>query len=117
ADYLRAIFASIIREPHQPTPYLFLFGPEDSGKSIFTEAFSLLVTKGVVKADRVFNSKNEFNGELVGCILAVIEERDTLSAEALARLKDYTTSLTISIRPMYRQAYQIANTTHWVQCA
>jgi chaperonin GroEL (HSP60 family) len=44
---------------------LFFFGPENSGKSIFHEAFNELVTTGVVMADRALTNQSDFNGELV----------------------------------------------------
>jgi Family of unknown function (DUF5906) len=115
-DYLRAIFAAIIREPFEPTPYVFLHGPENSGKSILWEAFDLLVTHGVVKADRVLSSQNDFNGELVGAIMCVVEERDiSKTPGALNRIKDYVTGRTLSIRRMRTDSFQIPNTTHWFQ--
>lgn len=118
ADYLRAIFASILREPFEPTPYLFLFGPENSGKSILHEAFELLVTKGVVKADRALTSQSDFNGELAGAIVCVVEEKDiSKSPGAHAKIKDAVTSRKLSIRKMRMDSYMIANSTHWIQCA
>src|SRR5690606_11248541 len=80
ADYLRAWFACIFRDPFCRLPYLFLFGDENCGKSILWESFNLLVTSGVVKADRALTSQNDFNGELAGAILCVVEERDISKA-------------------------------------
>ncbi len=59
ADWLLNLVACILRDPFEPTPYLFLWGPEDSGKSILHEAIALLVTKGVVKADRARNQHQQ----------------------------------------------------------
>ena len=116
ADYLRCLFACILREPFEPTPYLFLHGPENSGKSILWEAFSLLVTRGVVKADRALTNQNDFNGELAGAILCVIEEKDiSKTPGALNKIKDFVTAKTLSIRRMRTDAYSQANTTHWMQ--
>jgi hypothetical protein len=116
ADYLRCLFACIIREPFEPTPYLFLHGPENSGKSILWEAFSLLVTRGVVKADRALTNQNDFNGELAGAVLCVIEEKDiSKTPGALNKIKDFVTAKTLSIRRMRTDAYSQPNTTHWMQ--
>jgi phage/plasmid-associated DNA primase len=116
-DYLRAFFASIIRDPLEHTPYLFLFGEENSGKSIFHEAFSLLVTSGVVKADRALTSRSDFNGELAGAILCVVEEKDIgKTPGALAKIKDASTAEFLSIRKMRTDPYMARNFTHWVQC-
>ncbi len=70
ADYLRAWAACAFRCPFNPTPYLFLFGSENCGKSIFYESLQLLVTKGVVKADRPLTGRDGFNGELAGAIIS-----------------------------------------------
>lgn len=117
-DYLRAIFASILREPYTRTPYLFLFGPENSGKSIIHEAFSLLVTRGVVKADRALTNQSDFNGELEGAIVCVVEEKDISKASgALEKIKDAVTSPKLSIRRMRTDSFMADNMTHWIQCA
>lgn len=117
-DYLKAIFASILREPLSPTPYLFLFGPENSGKSILHEAFELLVTSGVVKADRALTNQSDFNGELDGAILCVVEEKNiSKSPGAHAKIKDAVTSRRLSIRRMRTNSYMIDNMTHWLQCS
>ncbi len=118
ADYLRAWVACAFRDPFEPTPYLFLWGNENSGKSIIHEALELLVTKGVVKADKALTSNNEFNGELAGAIVCVVEEKNvTLTPGAHARIKEYVTARTLSIRQMRTNTYQVPNTTHWIQCA
>lgn len=118
ADYLRAWFACIFRDPFCRLPYLFLFGNENCGKSILWEAFNLLVTKGVVKADRALTSQNDFNGELAGALLCVVEEKDISKAPgASAKIKDAVTSLMLSIRKMRTDTYQVPNMTHWIQCA
>lgn len=118
SDYLRAWYSCIIKEPNLRLPYLFLFGDENCGKSILWEAFQLLVTQGVVKADRSLTNQSDFNGELVGAILCVVEEKDiSKSAGALAKIKDAVTSLMLSIRKMRTDTFQIPNLSHWIQCA
>ena len=108
----------MIRYPFKKLPYLFLYGPENSGKSIFHESIALLMTKGCVPADRALTSTSDFNGELANCVLAIVEEKDiSKSKGALAKIKDWVTSLTISIRRMQTDSYTQPNTTHWVQCA
>ena len=97
-------------------PYLFLWGSEKAGKSTLHEALGLLVTKGVVKADKALTSNNEFNGELAGAIICAVEEKDlALTPGAYARIKELTTARTIAIRQMRRDVYQVPNTTHWIQ--
>ncbi len=119
ADYLLAWAACMLRDPFEPLPYLFLFGPENSGKSILHEALGLLMTAGVVFADRALTSKNDFNGELSNAILCVVEEKNISIAGQTAhnRIKKWVTGKTISIRKMRRESYSQPNTTHWIQCA
>jgi hypothetical protein len=119
ADYLLAWTACLLRDPFEPLPYLFLFGPENSGKSILHEAISLLMTSGVVFADRALTNKNDFNGELASAVLCVVEEKNISLAGASAhnRIKEWVTGRTISIRKMRTDSYSQPNTTHWIQCA
>ena len=118
ADYLRAWVACAFRDPFKQLPYLFLHGNEYSGKSILHEALSLLVTKGVVKADKCLTSNNDFNGELDGAVICVVEEKNvTQTAGGHARIKEYVTALTLAIRQMRQNTYEVPNTTHWIQCA
>ena len=118
ADYLRAWVACAFRDPFEPTPYLFLYGNENSGKCILHEALNVLVTKGVVKADKALSSHNEFNYELAGAIICAVEEKDLSAVPgAHARIKEWVTARTLSIRQMRTNTYQVPNTTHWIQTA
>jgi hypothetical protein len=118
ADYLRAWVACAFRDPFQPTPYLFFFGPENSGKSIFHESLQLLVTKGVVQAKRALEGRDGFNGELAGAIICAVEEVDiSKSPGARERLKAWVTGRTIPIRKMRHDSFEQPNATHWVHTA
>lgn len=118
-DYLTAWIACMIREPFEPLPYLFMHGPQNSGKSIFHEAISLLVTGGVVKADRALTNQNDFNGELANAVLGVVDEVNISRAGAAVynKIKEWTTSRYISIHPKRVQVYQQRNCLHFVQMA
>jgi len=118
ADYLRRWIACSFRDPFEPAPYLFMFGPENSGKSIFYEALQLLVTKGVVKADRPLTGRDGFNGELAGAIICAVEEVDISKCPgAHARIKEWVTGRTLSIRKMRHDSFEQPNMTHWVHTA
>jgi hypothetical protein len=120
ADYLRLWIASMFRHPFEPLPYLFLHGPQNSGKSIFHEAIYLLLRQGLgyTKADQALTNNSGFNGELYGAILAVVEEVDVSSSKvAYDRIKDWVTGRQIFIRPLHRDGFSVPNSTHWVQCA
>ena len=121
-DYLRYWIAFMFRDPYCKLPYLFFYGPQNSGKSIIYEAISLLVTTGVVLADEALKSKGNFNGELEGAVLCVIEETDlspnsSSGKVAYDRMKAWVTGEDISIHAKGLQPYQLKNTSHWMQMA
>jgi hypothetical protein len=116
-EWLLYWIATCFRKPFEPNPYLALFGPEDSGKSILHEGLSFIVTKGIVPADRALTNPNNFNGELAGGILAVVEETDLgKSATARQRMKEWVTTRQLSIRAMRTNVYTQPNTLHFLQC-
>jgi hypothetical protein len=118
ADYLKCWIAALFKEPYEPLPYLFLFGPENSGKSILHEALALLLTKGYIRADAAIKSNGDFNGELEGAVLCAIEEINvSKSANAHNKIKDWVTSKSILIHKKGKTPYHTRNTTHWIQCA
>lgn len=117
-DYGRHWLACALRDPFEPLPYLFLYGEEDSGKSIIHEAISLLVTKGVVKADRALTAKTDFNGELANAIFAIIEEKDVSKHPgAINRIREWVTNRSLSIRKMRTDTYEQPSTLHFIQCS
>ena len=119
-DYLRAWVAAMIRYPYKRLPYLFMFSPsQNTGKSTFHEAIDILLTKGVVKADRALTSAQDFNGELATAILGVIDEADIARAgrSAYNKIKEWTTGLTLSIHAKYKEVYQQRSTLHLIQMA
>lgn len=118
AEYLKCWIASLFQEPTEPLPYIFFYGPENSGKSIFHEALSLLLTKGYERADSALTSQGNFNGELEGAIICYVEETDLKKNHiAYNRIKDWVTSKLLSIHYKGKTPYSVPNTTHWIQCA
>jgi hypothetical protein len=117
-DYLLHWVAAMFREPYEPLPYLFFFGPQNTGKSIFHEALTWIMEGGVARADKALGSHSDFNGELANAVLCVVEEKDISATKgAENRIKDWVTSKTLLIRKMRTDAYSQPNTTHWVQVA
>lgn len=118
-DYLKAWVACLLRYPFCKLPYLFMYGPQNTGKSSFHEAISTLVTRGVDKADRALTSTSGYNGELVHTILGVIDEADISKSGSAAynKLKEWTTALTLSVHAKYKQVYETRSTLHFVQMA
>jgi hypothetical protein len=118
ADYLKCWCASLFQEPLQPLPYLFLYGPQNCGKSILHEALALLFSPGYVRADVALTNPSGFNGELENAILCVVEETD-LKANRVAynRIKDWVTSVRLPIHCKMKTPSHTCNTTHWIQVA
>lgn len=118
ADYLKCWIASLFQEPAQPLPYLFFWGGQDCGKSIFHEALNLLLTKGCVRVDTALTSSSNFNGELENAVICVIEETDLKrNKTAYNRIKDWVTSPMLSIHRKGQTPYTTRNTTHYIQCS
>ncbi|HPT70863.1 MAG TPA: DUF5906 domain-containing protein [Candidatus Cloacimonadota bacterium] len=116
AEYLITWIASMFQEPTEPLPYLFFYGPQNSGKSIFHEALSLLVTNGIVKADNALINKSGFNAEMESAVLCVVEEINLAkSREAANRIKDWVTARDIMIHRKGKTPYMMPNVSHWVQ--
>ena len=118
ADYLRLWIANMLRNPFGHIPYLFFFGPQNSGKSTFHEACSLLMTRGVVAGDTYLQGRDNFNAHIAPAILCVVEETNLGNNDkAYNRLKAIITSHTILINAKYKDQATVANATSWVQCA
>jgi len=119
ADYGLTWMACLLREPLRPLPYLFLFGDENCGKSIFFESFTYLISeRGVVSANQALSNQSGFNGELAGAVLAYIEEIDISKTRgALAKIKEWVLCPRLPIRQMRTDTYSLPNTLHFVQTA
>lgn len=117
-EYLKTWIASMLQFPFKKTPFLFFYGTQDSGKSTFHEAVSMLFDKGCVSGREALSNSSGFNGELKSAIFVYVEEKDlSKDKEAYTRLKDYVTGLTIPINAKYMTPTVIRNSSHWVQCA
>lgn len=117
-DYLKCWIASLFQEPLEHLPYLFFYGPQNSGKSIFHESLELLLTKGYQRADVALTNQSAFNGELEGALICVVEETDLRKNKmAYNRIKDAVTSGSILIHKKNQTPYHVPNSTHWIQCS
>lgn len=116
AQYLTLWVASMFQYPNQPTPYLFFYGDQSTGKSLFHEMLNTLMTKGYVRADEAMRNRSGFNGELEGAVLCVIEETHLgRDKQAYSHLKDWVTSIMLPIHEKGKTPINIMNTTHWCQ--
>jgi len=118
ADYLLCWVASLFQHPTEPLPYLFMYGPQDSGKSVFHEALSILFTKGYINANAAMENTNSFNGEMDGAVLCYVEEKDlSKNPSAYNKIKEWVTSIQLLVHTKGKTPVQMPNTTHWVHCA
>jgi hypothetical protein len=120
ADYLKCWIASVFQQPFEPLPFLFLFGPEASGKSIFHEALSLLISpSGYQRAESALTSQSLFNAELQNAIICVVEEINLSQKNktAYTRIKDWVTAPQLSVHRKNITPFMAPNTTHWIHCA
>ncbi len=107
SDYLKIWIASIFQKPAEPLPYLFFFGNQNSGKSIFHEAIAGLMTKGCMNANVALTSKGNYNGELANTVLCYVEEIDLLKEkEAANKIKEWVTAREFPVHPKYGTPYQ-----------
>jgi hypothetical protein len=118
--YLLSWIASLVQYPQEPLPYIFLYGPQNSGKSILHESLKLLLRngKGLCRADVALTSQSNFNGEIEGAVLCIVEEVNLQKSKgAYEKIKDWVTGRTITIHKKGQTPYDIENTTHWIHCA
>jgi len=120
ADYLRAWLASVIKFPFEPLPYLFFYGDQNTGKSIFHESVSLLLSDGsVVSAGSALTNSSGFNAEIAKAVIGYVEEKDLSSVKetAYARMKEWLTASAMWVHEKGKTPYKQPNTLHIVQMA
>lgn len=117
--YLFAWCASLMQSPEKPLPYLFLWGSQNTGKSLFHEALRLLFVDGVgVREVSKALTNERFNEQLRGVVLAVVEEIDPRSSKNVReRLKSYVTAAHLELEAKGKSVVESKNYTHWVQTA
>lgn len=116
-DYLLMWVASLFQFPTESLPYLFFWGPQDSGKSTFHEAIREILTGGVMDAGVALLSSGNYNGEFEHAILCYIEELNLAERKGVYnKLKDLVTAKTFLLHAKNVTPCQVTNTLHWVQC-
>lgn len=118
SDYLKLWVASCIKAPTRPLPYLFFWSTEqNTGKSSFHSALSLLFTRGCIDANSALTA--DFNGEIENAVICYIEEKDLSKGRNAVynKIKDWVTSPRMLIHPKHVTPYMKTNTTHWIQCS
>lgn len=120
SDYLMLWVSSLIQFPQRPLPYLFFYGPQDSGKSSFHEMIvEFLIKDAHTRASAALTSDSTFNAELEKAILCIVEEVDLRKkeAEAYNRIKEWVTSPELLVHVKGKTPYTMANYTKWIQTA
>lgn len=114
-DYLKAWVACMFRYPFDRLPYLFFYGPQGTGKSMFYESLSRLMTRGVFSGDKALTS--DHNGELHNVVLAYIDEIDIKSAGkgVYNKVKAWLTAQSLPIHAKYHQVVEVRNCLHICQ--
>ncbi|KKN46743.1 hypothetical protein LCGC14_0669670, partial [marine sediment metagenome] len=116
ADYLKIWVASLFQFPYEPLPYLFFYGPEDSGKSSFHQALQLLLTRGYARGDQALTNQQGFNGELDGALIVVVEETDLRKNKvANRRIKDWVLTPDFQVIYKGKTPFMATNSMHWIQ--
>ena len=73
---------------------------------------------GAVEADKALKNESDFNGELNGKVLAVVEETDLGKGKGVyAKMKNWVTADEIGIQFKGKDVCMMPNYTHWVQTA
>jgi len=119
ADYLRYWLSALIQDPLEQLPYLFFYGPQNAGKSIFHESISTLFTCGVTSIGNALSSNAGYNAEIANAVIGFVEEKD-LSGDgnsAYSRIKEWVMAKTMSIHKKGHTPYDQPNTLHIVQMA
>lgn len=121
ADYLRFWIAAAIKYPFQPLPYLFFFGQQGCGKSIFFETLNMLFPNAVHNVASAMTNENGFNGELKPAVFAYIDEKDLneggKGAKAYQRIKEWTLARELMIHQKGCTPYLQRNTLKFIQCS
>ena len=117
-EFLLYWVASVLQRPEMQLPYLFFCGEQKTGKSTFHIALEMLFEegRGCAFADKALTL--DFNAELYGAVLAVIEEIDLSSSKsAYNRLKDWVTADTIAIHTKFKNIFKAKSYLHFIQTA
>jgi len=115
-DYLRYWLACLFQHPFEALPYLFLYGQQDTGKTVFHEMLSLLIDNGIGSAKLALT--NNYNSELTSLVLGYIEEYDLAKDKrTYNRIKELTTAKMMQIHPKGLAPYMQRNKLHFIHAA
>jgi len=119
-DYLRYWIAATILHRDIYVPYLYLYGPQATGKSLFHEAITLLMPRWntVRRCDRLLSSTSMWNTAFTDMRVGVIEGTDfNHDEEAARRIVEWAFAAEVTIHGPMKESYSIPNRTAWVHCS
>jgi hypothetical protein len=122
-DYLKIWIASLFQMPLMQLPYLFFYGEQGVGKSLFYEALEAIITpNGVKEANNALQSTGNFNGEIAQAVICYVNEVNLSrgrgrNIDAYNKIKNWVTALRLTVHPKGKDPYMIPNTSHWIQVA
>ena len=118
ADYLRYWVASAVKYPFEPLPYLFFFGQQGCGKSIFIEILDMLFPNAVMDVATAMKSEAGFNAEVFRKVFCVIEEANLAEGRqaraCYERVKEWTTAKKVSVHEKGKTPYMQRNTMKFI---
>lgn len=113
AEYLMTWVATMFKEPDQRIPFLFLYGEQHSGKSMFHRALGALLLDGYMQGDYFLRERKK-NIILRDGLLLFLEESD-FSKQSVEPLIDLSGVYLHLDRPGLPQI-KVTNSLHWIQC-
>jgi phage/plasmid-associated DNA primase len=118
-DYFINWLAAIVQTLDRTRTAWILHGRTGTGKGVlFNRIISPLLGQAQVAAKRMEELSEPYNGYMERCFIVFVDEVQTsiLRNEkgVMAKIKNFITEPTISIRNMHQNAYPAANFTNWI---
>lgn len=118
-DYFVNWLAAIVQTLDRTRTAWILHGRTGTGKGVlFNRILSPLLGSSQVAAKRMEELSEPYNGYMEKCFIVFVDEVQTsiLRNEkgVMAKIKNFITEPTISIRNMHQNAYPAANFTNWI---
>lgn len=117
-DWLFCWLAIMFQKPEQKTHYLYLWSPDgETGKTTFYEVLSKLFKDGEGVFDVAQALKGDFNAELEGCVLGVIEETNLGNSGSIYdQVKKLTATETLCVHKKGATPFRRCNYLHFIHC-
>jgi len=114
-EFLIVVIANWLKRPELKSPLLFLFGPENCGKSTLHDLASYLIGS-IADVDKIIDG-DRFDDHLAGAVVAVIDEPDASEQKFRAKIRKWITEDFMRVNGKYRKQVVVPNYLHWIQMA